>query len=149
MADKKVNKSNYSFLCPLRVRYAEVDAQGIVFNAHYLFYFDLAITEYFRSRGLAYTAFSKRYGLDFHVTRSTVNYRAPARFDEELAIGVRGAYRAARVYWDIAIFRGDDNLCAGELVYATVDATTRRVKKIDTAATEFLGLEERTPEQGD
>ena len=38
----------YKFFHTLRVRYAEVDAQGIVFNSHYLTYFDCAITEYYR-----------------------------------------------------------------------------------------------------
>ena len=38
----------FSLVHPLRVRWAEADMQGVVFNAHYLAYFDIAITEYWR-----------------------------------------------------------------------------------------------------
>lgn len=41
--------SHYNFHYPLRVRWAEVDRQGIVFNGHYLTYFDVGITEYWRA----------------------------------------------------------------------------------------------------
>ena len=44
----KEKKQSYNFFYNFRIRYSEVDAQGIVFNAHYLTYFDCAITEYFR-----------------------------------------------------------------------------------------------------
>ena len=43
-----MKKTNFFFTHILRIRYAEVDAQGIVFNSHYLTYFDCAITEYYR-----------------------------------------------------------------------------------------------------
>ena len=43
-----MKKKDFCFTHTFRVRYAEVDAQGIVFNAHYLTYFDCAITEYYR-----------------------------------------------------------------------------------------------------
>ncbi len=39
-----IKKTDYKFIYTFRVRYAEVDAQGIVFNAHYLTYFDCLIT---------------------------------------------------------------------------------------------------------
>ena len=48
-----------TFTHSLRVRYAEVDSQGIVFNANYLNYLDVAITEYFRAQGIAYSDFLK------------------------------------------------------------------------------------------
>jgi len=40
-----LNREHYNFFHPFRVRYSEIDAQGIVFNAHYFTYFDTAITE--------------------------------------------------------------------------------------------------------
>lgn len=42
-------REEFWFHFPFRVRYSEVDAQAVVFNAHYLTYFDTAITEYFRA----------------------------------------------------------------------------------------------------
>ena len=66
----------------LRVRWAETDLQGIVFNGHYLTYFDVAITEYWRAIGLPYPAAFAGIGVDVFAVKSTVEYLAPARFDE-------------------------------------------------------------------
>ncbi|MGA7330074.1 MAG: thioesterase family protein [Rhodomicrobium sp.] len=84
-------RSEFWFFFPLRVRYAEVDQQGIVFNAHYLTYFDVGITEYFRALGYDYTSQPARTGTDFHVVKSLVEYKAPVRFDEEIEVAVRTA----------------------------------------------------------
>jgi len=133
-------KADFEFSCPLRVRYAEVDTQGIVFNAHYLMYFDLAVTEYFRWRGLAYAEFQEKFKLDFHVIRSLLNYKTPARFDDQLDICARATYRGAKIFWDMSIFRGEELICNGELIYATVDNETRRVKKLEPDTATFLGF---------
>ena len=45
----KLSRDDFRFFHPLRVRWAEVDPQGIVFNGNYLTYADVAITEYFRA----------------------------------------------------------------------------------------------------
>ena len=65
----------------LRVRWAETDLQGIVFNGHYLTYFDVAITEYWRAIGLPYPAAFAGIGVDVFAGKSTVEYLAPARYD--------------------------------------------------------------------
>jgi acyl-CoA thioester hydrolase len=73
----------------LRVRYAECDMQGHVFNAHYLMYFDLAHTEALRSAsGLTYPELVQVHGVDFVVAESGVRHHAPARYDDLLEIGV-------------------------------------------------------------
>jgi acyl-CoA thioester hydrolase len=46
-----MSRERFWFFYPLRVRYAEVDCHGVVFNANYLMYFDSTITEYFRALG--------------------------------------------------------------------------------------------------
>ena len=51
---EQLKKSDFRFFHRLRVRWAEVDMQKIVFNAHYLMYFDTAIADYWRAIGLAY-----------------------------------------------------------------------------------------------
>ncbi|MDN3647041.1 thioesterase family protein [Pontixanthobacter aestiaquae] len=64
-----------------RVRYAELDPQGVVFNARYLEYADLVVTEYWRARQL------RMFGedaLEFHVAHADVNFRKPIRADEEI-----------------------------------------------------------------
>ena len=73
----------------LRVRWAEVDAQGIVFNAHYLNYLDTASTGYWRAMGLAYPGAFELLGADLVLRSTQLNYLAPARFDDELRCGLR------------------------------------------------------------
>jgi acyl-CoA thioester hydrolase len=73
----------------LRVRYHECDPQGVVFNANYLAYFDMAITELWREALGGYQSMLDA-GLDIVVAEANVKYLAPLRFDEEfdLVVGV-------------------------------------------------------------
>jgi acyl-CoA thioester hydrolase len=122
-------RAGFRFFCPLRVRYAEVDPQGVVFNAHYLTYYDTAITEYLR--GLPYDLMGEATasGIDFHTVRSLVEYKAPIRFDQELEIGCRAA-RLGRssLTFALGIFtRGGEALLAtGEVVWVHTDQRSHR-----------------------
>jgi acyl-CoA thioester hydrolase len=75
------------FVHRLRVRYAECDAQGVVFNAHYLAFADHALTELWRELFGGYASMLER-GVDVVVAEARVRFRAPARFDEELDVAV-------------------------------------------------------------
>jgi acyl-CoA thioester hydrolase len=75
------------FVHTLRVRYAECDAQGVVFNAHYLTYFDVSITELWRAAFGSYHAMIDR-GVDIVVAEAQLRFRAPARFDDGLTLEV-------------------------------------------------------------
>jgi acyl-CoA thioester hydrolase len=76
-----------SFVHELRVRYGECDPQGIVFNANYLLYFDVAFTEYWRDRVGPWDDMAQ-FGVDAVVAEANVRFRAPARFDDVLALAV-------------------------------------------------------------
>ena len=67
----------------IRVRYGECDPQGIVFNAHYLAYADIAITELYRERLGSWSAIVE-HGYDAVVAEAKLRFRAAARFDDEL-----------------------------------------------------------------
>lgn len=71
----------------LRVRYSECDAQGIVFNGHYLFYYDVALTELFRHHGWTWPQVVAM-GTDIVVAESTLRYLGPARFDQLVDIAM-------------------------------------------------------------
>jgi acyl-CoA thioester hydrolase len=71
----------------LRVRYAECDAQGVVFNSHYLGYFDISMTELWRAAFGSYRAMLD-HGVDIVVAEAHLRFLAPARFDEELTLEV-------------------------------------------------------------
>src|SRR2546425_9552427 len=73
------------FVCAprLRVRWAEVDMQKIVFNGHYLTYIDTAIAEYWREIGLPYPhGYVERYASDVFLRKATVEYRSEEHTSE-------------------------------------------------------------------
>jgi acyl-CoA thioester hydrolase len=69
----------------IRVRYAECDLQGVVFNSHYLVYFDTSLAELWRAAFGGYRAVLDR-GFDVVVAEAQLQFRAPARFDEQLTL---------------------------------------------------------------
>jgi acyl-CoA thioester hydrolase len=75
------------FVHRLRVRYAECDLQGIVFNAHYLAYVDHSLTELWRAAFGGYTKMTDR-GVDVIVAESHLRFHASAHFDEEVDVAV-------------------------------------------------------------
>jgi len=82
------------FVCAptLRVRWAEVDMQKIVFNGHYLTYIDTAIAEYWREIGLPYPhGYVDRYGSDIYLRKATVEYLGSAGYDDVLTVCCRVA----------------------------------------------------------
>ena len=75
------------FAHPLRARYGECDPQGIVFNANYFAYFDVAMTELWRAAMGSYSAMIER-GVDMVVADASARFLGAARFDDELQLEV-------------------------------------------------------------
>lgn len=73
------------FVHRLRVRYAECDAQRVVFNGHYLAYIDHSVTELWRAAYGGYQRMLER-GVDVVVAEARLRFLAPARFDDELDV---------------------------------------------------------------
>lgn len=122
-------KADFEFCYGLRVRYAEVDAQRVVFNAHYLTYFDVAITEFMRFIDYDYLSSIEGMTHDFHLVKATVEFKAPLRFDDVLAIGVRaGRVGRTSINWELAIFRNEmeEAAATGEIVWVYVDMVANR-----------------------
>ena len=121
----------FPFVHTLRVRWAEVDKQDIVFNGHYLTYFDVAITEYWRCIGVPYPSITQRWGTDLFVVKATIEYHAPARYDDMLDIGVRIArIGSSSLQFEVGIFRGGEKLIGGELIYVNADPSTRKASPV-------------------
>jgi acyl-CoA thioester hydrolase len=78
-------KENNPFQLLIRVRYAECDAQGVVFNARYADYADLASTEYLRSLLGSYQVLLEQ-GLDIQVVNLTIGWRSSAKFDDVIRL---------------------------------------------------------------
>jgi acyl-CoA thioester hydrolase len=106
----------------LRVRYGECDAQGIVFNANYLAYVDVAMTEIWRQAFGSYQAMVAR-GVDTVVHESNLLYRASARFDDMLTIagGFEPPGRTSAVL-RLELSREEELLVEARLRYVFVDA---------------------------
>lgn len=122
--------SSQIFRYRFRVRYNECDAQQVVFNARYADYVDLAMTEFMRALGHDYKTLLAR-GLDNQVVKLTLEWQAPARFDDRLEAQVR-TLRVGRSSFQIEqqIIKVDDGqpLCRAEAVYVLV--TTEPLAKI-------------------
>lgn len=121
-----MQQTDFRFSHQLRVRWAEADMQGIVFNGHYLNYADVGITEYFRALRDA-SPNADIAGTEFFAVRTLLEYQAPANFDDLLDIHVRIARLGnSSLQFAIGIYREQELLVTGEIVYVHADMETRR-----------------------
>ena len=121
-----MGKDEFAFSHRLRVRWAEVDRQGIVFNGHYLTYFDVGMTEYLRAIGIPYPDGLLEYDGDLFLVKATVEYKSPALYDDELDCYVRvGRIGSSSVQFLFELYRGDELLVAGENIYVNAHPLTR------------------------
>src|SRR5262245_61898599 len=127
-------RSDFRFSHRLRVRWGEVDPQNIVFNANYLMYFDVGASEYWRELGFAYPDGFSQFGVDTFVVKATLEFHAPARYDDEIDLFVRLA-RIGRTSMRVAleVHRGDDHIVTGELIYVVADPNTRKPTPVPDA----------------
>jgi YbgC/YbaW family acyl-CoA thioester hydrolase len=80
---------DFSFKHRIKVRWVEVDPQQVVFNGHYLTYFDTAMSEYWRAVGQPYPEGFNFFGGEVFIRRNTIEYHAPGKLDDWLDIGIR------------------------------------------------------------
>ena len=112
------------FVHRLRVRYSECDQQGVVFNGHYLFYYDNAITELWRERIGPYQDMVTR-GFDIVVAEARIRYRSAARFEDLLDIAMPVAHLGNTSLIIHPEFRvGDTVIADGEVRHVFVDPST-------------------------
>ena len=134
-----MKRSDFRFFDPQRVRWAEVDMQKIVFNGHYLTYFDTAVGGYWRALALPYHDTMEALGGDLYVRKATLEYLGSARYDEQLAVGMRCARIGnSSLNFQAAVFRGEQCLVHGELVYVFADPRTQTSQPVPPALREVL-----------
>jgi YbgC/YbaW family acyl-CoA thioester hydrolase len=126
-----MKRNEFRFLDRLRVRWAEIDAQKIVFNGHYLMYFDTAIAGYWRALALPYAQTMEYLGGDLFVRKATLEYEGSARYDDVLDIGIRcSRIGNSSMLFSAAAFRQDELLVSGELVYVFADTPSQASKTV-------------------
>jgi acyl-CoA thioester hydrolase len=87
-----MEKSRFRFSTQVRVRHFEIDWQGIVHNANYLLYFELARIEYLKHVGVAVDSSKINNEAKVVIVRNELDYNAPARFDDLLNVFIRLSY---------------------------------------------------------
>jgi YbgC/YbaW family acyl-CoA thioester hydrolase len=134
-----VDRGDFRFFHRLRVRWAEVDMQKIVFNAHYLMYFDTAVADYWRALALPYEEAMHALGGDLYVRKATVDFRASARMDDVLDVALKCArVGSSSMVFEGALFRQNQLLVACELVYVFADPATQTSRPVPAALREIL-----------
>lgn len=134
----------------LRVIYGDTDQMGMVYYGNYLRYFEAARNEFLRGAGAEYRTFEASHGLRLPVVEATVNYRKPARYDDELALHaavpeIRGA--SARFVYEIRRLPEGELLATGHTVHACVDEAGKvtRLPEALRAALSARGARRRQP----
>lgn len=133
------SRKEFRFLDRQRVRWAEVDMQKIVFNGHYMTYFDSAVGGYWRALALPYHDTMEYLGGDLFMRKATVEYERSARYDDVLDVGIRSTRIGnSSMNFAAAAFRGEELLVGGELVYVFADPTTQSSRPVPQELREAL-----------
>ena len=139
-----MNRQDFRVVHRLRVRWVEVDLQQIVFNGHYLMYFDTAVTDYWRRLAMPYAATMQRLGGDLYVKKSSLEYHASAEMDDFLDVCMRCEHIGnSSMRFVGGIFRGDQLLISSELVYVYADPVAKKSQPIPEALRGLLQAFER------
>ena len=122
-----MSRNIFNFYYSFRVRYSEVDAQGIVFNAHYLTYFDTAMTEYLRYIKYDYVKEVKERNEDFHTVKTLVEYKAPIYFDQiiDVCLKVKKIGTSSLTFYIEVHPNKEDNMrVSGEVIWVNTNQET-------------------------
>jgi len=139
-----MKRQDFRFAHRLRVRWVEVDMQQIVFNGHYLMYFDTAVTDYWRSLAMPYAETMHQLGGDLYVKKASIEYHASAEMDDFLEVCMRcDRIGNSSMTFVGAIFRGDELLITSELVYVYADPVVKKSQAIPAALRDLLEAFER------
>ncbi len=139
-----MKRQDFRFAHRLRVRWVEVDMQQIVFNGHYLMYFDTAVTDYWRRLAMPYAETMHQLGGDLYVKKASVEYHASAEMDDFLEVCMRcDRIGNSSMTFVGAIFRGDELLITSELVYVYADPVAKKSQPVPAALRDLLEAFER------
>jgi acyl-CoA thioester hydrolase len=107
----------------LRVRFAETDAMQVVYYAEYFVWFEVARTELFRAVGVPYSVISRKRGFHTPVVQAHADYKASARYDDEVAVRVwttKVGRSSVRLDYEVSKLPGKELLCTGHTVHVFI-----------------------------
>ena len=143
MSKIEVTKSDFTVFWETRIRYYELDPQGIMHNANYLAFYDQAVVEYFRDLDYDYEKEIEETNKDFHTVQVVVQYNKPLYFDDEIEIGLKiKDVGNTSMTWVMAMFiKGTGELAsASEIVHVYTDMKTSKPTTITDDLKKKLGI---------
>ena len=132
-----------------RVRFAETDQQGVVFYGEYVTFQDEAISGFFRAIGYDYDTI-RAADWDIHVAHVDLDYRAPARFEDDLVTAVRiERIGHSSIAFATETRRRDDGrvLAEGRVVHVAVDADGEATRVPDDFREAVVAFQDEPPRQ--
>lgn len=128
----------FTIATPIRVRFAETDAQGIAHNSSYFVWFEVARVDYLEQLAGGYRAIRER-GFEALVLECHVRYLKPAVFDDVLTVRSRCVdLRGARFRFEYAVERDGELLAEGWTAHGVVDAATFRPTRVPSWLAEAI-----------
>lgn len=123
--------NNAAFSLPVRVYYADTDAGGVVYHANYLAYMERARNEWLRELGYPVTEVIGNHDLAFVARSVKLDYRAPARLDDLLAVTAKVVMLGnSSMTIHQQVWCDDTLLVEAELVMVVVDVNSFRPRRI-------------------
>jgi acyl-CoA thioester hydrolase len=115
----------------LRARFAETDAMRVVHHTEYFVWFEVARTELLRTVGLPYTEIQRR-GFHTPLVEAFANYRAPARYDDEVEVRIwagKMGRSSIRLEYEVTKLPDKEVLCTGHTVHVLIggDGKPKRI----------------------
>ena len=141
-----MSREQFNFHYSFRIRYSEVDAQGIVFNAHYLTFFDTAMTEYLRHINYDYVNEVKDKNEDFHTVKTLVEYKAPIYFDQiiDVCLRVKTIGNSSLTFYIEIHPKDEDNcLASGEVIWVNSDQKSHKSCPLSDTIKDKINLLEK------
>ncbi|MFO1415111.1 MAG: tol-pal system-associated acyl-CoA thioesterase [Burkholderiales bacterium] len=118
----------------MRVYYEDTDAAGVVYYANYLKFMERARTEWLAAAGFPLAAFEREHGVVFVVHRCEIDFRRPARLNDDLTVTVEALeLGASRLVARQDVRRGDEVLTTARVTLACIDAARWRPVRIPAA----------------
>jgi acyl-CoA thioester hydrolase len=134
-----------AYLYPVRVYYEDTDAVGVVYHANYLKFAERARTEMLRRLGIEQARLRAESGISFVVRRGTLDFRAPARLDDDLVVATRlSAVGAASLDLDQEVRRGGESLVLLSFKIAAIGRNGRPQRLPATLRAALLSLNDTT-----
>ena len=132
MQDTRVSESY------VRVRYAETDAQGVVYYANFLVWFEVGRVDYLRQMGMDYAGLEER-GQGVMIAEANCRYHAPAHFDDQITVSTwcdeiwRTSFR-----FRYEVKRGETLLAEGHTIQVFMDLMEGKPMRIPPEIRQLL-----------